>query len=162
VLRREVDWNAVYTEQLPRIYNYFRFRVGVHADIEDLTSRTFEKAWRGRGQYRRDRAGFATWLFRIAHNVAVDHLRSTRAHLPIDAALDVAAESSTDEVAARDSDMQRLEALTAFLPERERELLALKYGAGLNNRHIATLTGLSESNVGTLLHRTVEKLRSKW
>src|SRR5579871_5359235 len=72
----ELDWNAVYTDQLPRIYNYFRFRLGPGHDIEELTSRTFEKAWRARGRYRRDRAGFATWLFAIARNVGVDELRA--------------------------------------------------------------------------------------
>jgi RNA polymerase sigma-70 factor, ECF subfamily len=53
------DWNAVYAEQLPRVYNYFRFRLGRHSDIDDLTSRTFERAWKARGQYRRaDPRGF--------------------------------------------------------------------------------------------------------
>jgi hypothetical protein len=41
----ELDWDALYSDQLPRIYNYFRFRVGAYADAEDLTARTFEKAW---------------------------------------------------------------------------------------------------------------------
>ena len=62
----ELDWDALYVDQLPRVYNYFRFRLGRGADIEELTSRTFEKAWRGRASYKRDRAGFSTWLFAIA------------------------------------------------------------------------------------------------
>lgn len=45
---KNVDWNALYADQLPRVYNYFRFRLGRHTDIEELTSRTFEKAWRAR------------------------------------------------------------------------------------------------------------------
>ena len=52
--------------------------------------------------------------------------------------------------------------LIAGLPDRERELLALKYGAGATNRAIADVTGISESNVGTILHRTVQKLRTEW
>src|ERR1700761_3754924 len=72
----DLDWNAVYAHQLPRIYNYFRFRVGPGQDVEELTARTFEKAWRARAQYRRDLAGFSTWLFAIARNVVTDHLRS--------------------------------------------------------------------------------------
>jgi RNA polymerase sigma-70 factor, ECF subfamily len=164
---RELNWDSVYAEQLPRVYNYFRFRVGRlrmggHADIEDLTSRTFEKAWRARAQYRHDLAGFSTWLFRIAQNVAVDYLRTNRPHLPIDAALEARTERTPEDELAIDSDMERLATLTADLPERERELLSLKYGAAINNRLIAQLTGLSESNVGTILHRAVEKLRSQW
>src|SRR6185295_5028875 len=84
----ELDWDALYTDQLPRVLNYFRFRFGRHADAEELTSRSFEKAWRARRRYRKDLAGFSTWLFRIARNVGADYLRSRRNYLPIDAALD--------------------------------------------------------------------------
>ena len=158
----QVDWDAVYAEQLPRVYNYLRFRLANRADVEDLTSRTFEKAWRARARYRRDLAGFGTWLLRIAHNLAIDHLRAHRSHLPIDAGLHVPGESTPEHEAERDSDLARLGALTARLPERERELIALKYGAAIDNRLIARLTGLSESNVGTILHRVVRALRKEW
>jgi RNA polymerase sigma-70 factor (ECF subfamily) len=159
----QVDWDAVYADQLPRVYNYFRFRLGGDADVEDLTARTFEKAWRTRARYRRDRAGFSTWLFRIAHNVGVDYLRSRRHHLPIDAAVEAAASEGTPEKHAElASDLTRLAMLTARLPARDRELIALKYGAAINNRLIARLTGLSESNVGTILHRVVQTLRAEW
>ena len=78
-----VEWKSVFAEQLPRVYNYFRFRAGSRPDAEDLTAKTFEKAWRARHRYRTDRAGFSTWLFEIARNVATDHLRSKigRAHV---------------------------------------------------------------------------------
>jgi DNA-directed RNA polymerase specialized sigma24 family protein len=61
----DLDWDALYADQAPRVYNYFRFRLGSNADVEDLTSRTFEKAWRSRERYRRDLAGsctVSTWL----------------------------------------------------------------------------------------------------
>jgi RNA polymerase sigma-70 factor (ECF subfamily) len=158
----EIDWNTVYAEQLPRVYNYFRFRVGRQADIEDLTARTFEKAWKARHRYRRDLAGFSTWLFEIARNVATDYLRSSRSHLPLEAARDVPSGATPEHDVARGSDMARLVELMAHLSERQRELLALKYGAAINNRLIAKITGLTESNVGTILSRVVEKLRSQW
>jgi RNA polymerase sigma-70 factor (ECF subfamily) len=63
---------------------------------------------------------------------------------------------------ARVSDIARLVRLVEQLPEREQELLALKYGAEATNRAIAGLTGLSESNVGTILHRAVTALRRDW
>jgi len=159
---QDVDWDRVYAEQLPRIYNYFRFRVPSQMDVEDLTSRTFEKAWAARTRYRHDVAGFATWLLSIARNVAIDHLRSRRNHLSIDVAVDISTEVTPEDDATQGSDIARLVKLTARLPDRERELLALKYGAASSNRLIAQLTGLSESNVGTILSRTVDKLRSQW
>src|SRR5882757_4392467 len=89
----DLDWDAVYADQAPRVYNYFRFRLGRDADVEDLTARTFERAWRSRAKYNRDLAGFSTWLFKIAQNIRIDFLQSRRGQLlAIDAALDVAAE----------------------------------------------------------------------
>jgi len=69
----EPDWDAVYAEQLPRVNNFFRDRIGGRPDVEDLTSQTFEKAWRARYRYRRDVAGFTTWPLTIARNVAIVH-----------------------------------------------------------------------------------------
>lgn len=158
----EPDWDALYSDQLPRIYNYFRFRVGVYADAEDLTARTFEKAWQARDRYRQDRAAFSTWLFTIAHNVAMDFLRSRRPQTTLDAVQDIPADGTPEQDAEHHSDLERLRALAGRLSEREQELIALKYGAALDNRQIARLTRLTESNVGTLLHRAVQALRKQW
>jgi RNA polymerase sigma-70 factor (ECF subfamily) len=158
----EEDWDALFAEQLPRVYNYFRYRVGVHADAEDLTSVTFEKAWRARGRYRRDLAAFNTWLLSIARNVAADHFRRPRPHDPLDESTRIAAARTPEDDLAQKSDAERLSALLATLTDREREILALKYGAGMTNRAIAKATGLGESNVGTILHRVVQALRARW
>ena len=159
----EPDWDEVYTEHLPRVLNYFRYRLGPTADVEDLTARTFEKAWRARHRYRRDLAGFSTWLLTIARNVATDHLRARQRHDPLDAAAGVPSPDHTPEQhALRQSDADRLAALLATLEPRQRELIAMKYGADMTNRAIAHATGLSESNVGTILHRAVETLRGQW
>ncbi len=158
----ETDWDALYAEQLPRVYNFFRYRVGDGPEAEDLTSMTFEKAWRARHRYRRDLGAFTTWLLTIARNVAIDHSRQARAHAPLEEAEGVASGPTPEELAVKRSDVERLTALLARLPARERELVALKYGAGMTNRAIARLTGLSESNVGTILHRTIQELRADW
>lgn len=156
------DWDAVYAEQLPRVYNFLRYRLGDEALAQDLTSRTFEKAWVQRHRYRSDLAGFSTWLLSIARNVAVDHHRTLHLHAPLEEAADAPAEGTPEEEALIRSNFARLSVLLAQLPERQRELLALKYGAGATNRAIAEVTGLSESNVGTILHRAVEALRARW
>jgi len=162
VATAEPNWDAVYVEQLPRVFNFFRYRLGNEAIAEDLTSRTFEKAWAARSRYKRDIAGFSTWLLSIARNVAVDHLRAHRPHLPLEAAEDVPARETPHDQVALGSDLARLASLLDRLPQREQELVALKYGAEATNRAIAELTGLSESNVGTILHRVVQTLRREW
>jgi RNA polymerase sigma-70 factor (ECF subfamily) len=159
---READWDALYADQLPRVYNYFRYRVGHGAIAEDLTSRTFEKAWTARHRYRRDLAGFSTWLMAIARNVAIDHWRRRRDHAPLEAAEHVAGGDEPHAAMERRQDLANLARLLAALPEADRELVALKYGAGLTNRAIAAQMRMSETNVGTRLHRVVQKLRAGW
>ncbi len=158
----DVDWDAVYRQELPRIYNYLRYRLGQNELAEDLTSATFEKAWRARERYRRDLSAFSTWLLTIARNVATDYLRQHHAHVPLDAVSEYPAPTTPDETVLHQVELQHLGALLALLPDRDRELVALKYGAQLNNREIARQLGLSESNVGTTLHRIVTKLRTQW
>jgi RNA polymerase sigma-70 factor, ECF subfamily len=156
-----VDWEGVYREEMSRVFNYFRYRGLSRPVAEDLTSTTFEKAWRARSRYRKEKASVATWLLVIARNVAIDHFRRPRAEEPLPD--EVSGGGETPESAAlRASEARRLRQLLSDLPERERELVALKYGADVTNRAIATLTGLSESNVGTILHRTVLSLRARW
>jgi len=156
-----VDWDAVYREEMPRVFSYFRYRGFDRATAEDLTSATFEKAWRARERYRRDRAAVSTWLLAIARNAAVDQLRRSRPAVPLEET-SLRNDETPETEALRRAQSRRLHALLAALPERERELVALKYGAGATNRAIATITGLGESNVGTILHRTIGALRARW
>lgn len=159
--REAVDWDAVYAAELPRVFNYFRYRGFDRASAEDLTSATFEKAWRARGRYTPQRAAPGTWLLAIARNVAIDRFRRPRPEVPLEEGC-VRDEATPEAAALADADRRRLRTLLAGLSQRERELLALKYGAGETNRAIARMTGLGESNVGTILHRTVSALRARW
>ena len=156
------DFEAFYLENLPRVYNFFRYRFGDKTLAEDLTAQTFEKAWRKRRRYRRDLAAFSTWLFTIARRVAIDHYRRRRPEQPLENVLNLAADENLEELLQEKADKKRLQILLSRLEEREQELVALKYGAGLTNRAIAGLSGLSESNVGVILFRAVKKLREDW
>ena len=163
----KIDWEAIYADQLPKVYNFFRYRVNDDALAQDMTATTFEKAWRARDHYRSDLAGFSTWLFSIARNVANDHFRQAQANaLTATASLDeigeVSTELLTDDIAQQRADLRQLARLLGQLNQRERELLALKFGAGLTNRAIAGLMSLSESNVGTINNRLMQRLRTAW
>jgi RNA polymerase sigma-70 factor (ECF subfamily) len=156
-----VDFEEVYRTELPRVYNFFRYRVGDDQTAEDLTAETFEKAWRHRKRYRDDLASFSTWLFTIARRVATDHFRKRRPTVPLDEADHLSDPQTLEETAQERTDFARLSVLLARLAERERELVALKYGAGLTNRAIAPISGLSESNVSTILSRVTHQLRAQ-
>lgn len=156
------DFEALYREQMPRVYNFFRYRFGDNALAEDLTAITFEKAWKKRGQYRHDRSAFTTWLFTIARRVGIDHMRCSKPTVGLEEIDRLSAEQNVEQQVQHQADLQRLKALLPQLPERDQELVALKYGGELTNRAIAALCGLSESNVGVILFRAVQTLREAW
>lgn len=157
----DINWDSVVNDELPRLYNYFRYRLGDEAVAEDLTSVVLEKSWSKRHRYRRDRAAFSAWLFAIAKKEVIAYLRKRRVFLPISMAEKATGETA-EHVLEHAQDLLQLSSLLANLPERERELISLKYGADLNNREIAVMTGLTESNVGTLLSRILQRLREQW
>lgn len=159
----EPDWNTLYKELLPRVYNFFWYRVSDRMVAEDLTSVTFKEAWQSRERYRDSLASFSTWLFTIARHVAADYFREHYQYC--DVALDLAANISSDELPERLTEHQETVAgvkkLIEQLSEREQELIAMKYGAGMSYQEMAELTGLNVTNVGVILHRTLQKLREQ-
>lgn len=157
-----VDFEAVYQSELPRVYNFFRYQIGDDQIAEDLTAATFEKAWRHRERYREDLASFSTWLFTIARRTAADYYRRQRANISLEDATLVSDRNAVEDTAQKHADVAILAKLLARLGERERELVALKYGADLTNRAIASISGLSESNVSTILYRVTQYLREEW
>ncbi len=158
-----VDWEAVYRKQVPRLYNFFRYRTGSGDTAQELTSRTMMRAWRYRSSYRADLGAFGAWLFQIARRVAVDYLRErSKAPLPLYEANNYADDISIEREVQKRHEAEQLYQLLVTLPERDQEIISLKYGAGMTNRDIARVLELSESNVGTILHRTLKKLRIQW
>ncbi|HKG54133.1 MAG TPA: RNA polymerase sigma factor [Anaerolineales bacterium] len=157
----EINWDSIVSNELPRLYNYFRYRLGDEGVAEDLTSVVLEKVWLKRHRYRKDRAAFSAWLFSIAKNEVIGYLRKRRTALPISMA-EKATGQTVEYHLEQSQDLQQLSRLLADLPEREQELVSLKFGADFNNREIAAITELSESNVGTILSRVLQKLREQW
>jgi RNA polymerase sigma-70 factor (ECF subfamily) len=158
---KKMDWETVYRTQMPRIYNFLRYRLHDEVAAEDLTAVTFEKAWRYRHSYRPHESAFATWLFTIARNSATDYLRRQQEHEPL---LETAVSTAPtpEERISQQQDLAFLQQLLAELPDREQEILALKYGAELSNKDIARQMGLTAVNVGIILYRTLRKLRPHW
>ncbi len=155
---------AVYDHYFPRVYNYVRYRVGDAETADDVTAQVFERVLVNIGKFRPERAPFAAWLFAIARNAVNDHLRAQRRHrwLSLEVLRDRAsAEPRPEEVAIHNETRAELLAAVTRLSDRERDLIALKFAAGLTNRHVAELTGLGESNVGVILYRAVRWLRAE-
>jgi len=156
-------FTALYEEHVAYVFRYINYRVGNRNEAEDLTSVVFEKALAAFHRYDRQKAAPQTWLLSIARNTITDYLRksSKRKTMPLDNALGVeSADPSPSEETERREEYERLQVCLAALPQREQEIISLKFGAELNNRQIASVVGLSENNVGTILFRAICKLRN--
>ena len=151
-------FEALYRSSRDDVYSYVAGLLRDRAAAEDVTAAAFERAYRKRGRWDPRRGTRRAWLFGIARNAALDELRrrgrqATLIAEPEDEAADTS--SGAEATLRRAARRSALEALTP----RERELVALKFFAGLENGEIAEVLGISESNAGTRLHRTMVKLR---
>jgi RNA polymerase sigma factor (sigma-70 family) len=152
----EEPFEALYRRAFPRVYAYVASMLRDRAAAEDVTAQTFERAYRRRRSFRASRGTLDAWLFGIARNAALDELRRRGRHAAL--ATEPAAEAAADD----HDDALRRQAVRdalASLEPRERDLVALKFFGGLSNAELARVLGISESNAGTRLHRTIEKLR---
>lgn len=155
----------LYEEYLPKVFRYVQYRVSNIELTEDLTSTVFEKALTNFSRYSKDRAKFSTWLFSIARNVVIDHYRvqGRRGTVSLEEAADISSDGlSPDEELDRKEELTKLRVSLSGLSSEEQEIISLKFGSELNNRQIARMLGLSESNVGTKLYRAVRKLRDSF
>jgi RNA polymerase sigma-70 factor, ECF subfamily len=152
------SFEALYRRTFPRVYAYVASLLRDRSAAEEVTAQAFERAYRRRSTYRPGRGPVEAWLFGIARNAALDELRrrSRRARLEEDPAAPGAPVHDEAEGLLR---RETVRAALAALEPRERDLIALKFAGGLSNAEIARVLGMSESNAGTRLHRTITKLR---
>jgi RNA polymerase sigma factor (sigma-70 family) len=153
-----------YEMYVDSMFNFCVFQLRDSARAEELTADIFEKAWRARRRFEPERASFATWLFSIARRVIIDEQRR-RARRPVvplsNPQIDVKQPSPEVEL-ERSEQLQKLNSLLHDLSVSEQDLIALKFGAGMNNKQIAQLLNKSESAIGTSLHRCLGKIRTGW
>lgn len=154
----------LYGHYFPLVHKYVLYRVRDAQTADDLTSLIFERLLNDLSRYRAERAPFGAWLFGIAHHVVSDHFRvqKRRPWLSLDGPHQLVSPETPPEAAALQSELSdRLLAAVGRLPDRERDLIGLKFAAGLNNRQIAALTGLKESHVGVVFYRAMQRLRTE-
>ena len=154
----EATFEALYRSSRDDVYAYVAGLLRDRSAAEDVTAAAFERAYRKRSRFDPRRGTPRAWLFGIARNAALDELRRRRRHTElVDEPLDESA--APDERAEVGLRRAALRAALAELSPRERELIALKFFAGLSNAEIADVLDVSETNAGTRLHRTIQKLR---
>jgi len=151
---------AIYEEYVDRVYRYILLRVGTRVDAEDLTEQVFLKALESIDSFKWRGAPFGAWLFRIAQNLVVDFVRrkSRRQTSPLEEWEGVATGDPESAVELKLS-IEETVAAVARLTEAQRQVIALRFGAGLSIAEAAGAMGKSEGAVKALQHSALVSLR---
>ena len=153
----------LYLIHFDRIYSYLHMSVGNRHDAEDLTTQTFLRMLESIKRFRWGKAPFSAWLFRIAHNLAMDHFRAARRLQPAD---EVPEEENSVEASAEDQAMAKLGQrsmleLVAELSPEQQQVLTLKFVFNFSNGEVATILGKTEGAVKSLQHRALVSLQKQ-
>jgi RNA polymerase sigma-70 factor (ECF subfamily) len=144
------------------VYSYVRFHLPSADAAEDVTADTFLKAFRTADRFDESKGTSRTWLFRIAQNTLRDwHRRArVRRHVPLGSMRDLASDTpSPEERLLWEEQVARLLASVAELGPRDREIIGLRYGSGMETTEIADVLGIRETAVRTRLWRALARLR---
>ena len=162
--RNKSDFAPLYEHYKTPIQNFFSYRLTDPIAAEELTSTVFEKALKGIDNFQWQGVSFSAWLFRIARNTLIDHYReqgkSSEKVSQLDHSIDIPSKEKSipDQIETKFAEELLYEILSE-LPTREQEIIYMKFFDGYTNRLIAQLTGISETNVGTIVYRAIKKLR---
>jgi RNA polymerase sigma-70 factor (ECF subfamily) len=154
---------ALYLLHFDRIYSYLHLSVGNRHDAEDLTTQTFLKMLEAIGRFRWRSAPFSAWLFRIAHNLAMDHFRASKRWQPEEEVPepDGAQGSSAEEEALQSMGRKSMLRLIEDLSNEQQQVLTLKFVFNFSNGEAATILGKTEGAVKSLQHRAVASLQKR-
>ena len=152
-------FESLYERTFPRVYAYVASLLRDRSAAEDVTAQAFERAYRKRASYKPSRGTPDQWIFGIARNAALDELRKRKRLATVEADPEDLGAPTLDDHANLSLRREVVRSALQSLDGPDRDLVALKFMGGLSNAEIATVTGLSESNTGTRLHRTMTKLR---
>jgi len=152
-------FEALYRSSRDDVYAYVMTLLRDPAAADDVTALAFERAYRRRRTFDRRRGEERAWLFGIARNAALDELRRRKRVASLTVDPEDVSEVKDDEAAEVALRRTAVRAALTELPARDREVIALKFGAGLRNTELAKVLGVSETAAGTLLYRAMERLR---
>ena len=153
----------LYLLHFDRIYSYLHMSVGNRHDAEDLTTQTFLKMLESIRRFRWQSAPFSAWLFRIAHNLAMDHFRASRRWQPEEEVPEPVGETepSAELAAFQSIGRQSMLELIENLSHEQKQVLTLKFVFNLPNGEVATILGKTEGAIKSLQHRALVSLQKQ-
>lgn len=154
-------FTQLYDLYFDKIFRYIYFRIKKQSESEDLTQEVFIKALKAIGSYKPGQTPFASWLFRIAHNQMIDHVRKYKKYQSTSLEEAAGVMGSEDPVAdaERTIEVEQLNTAITQLPPAQQEVISLRFIAGLSISEVAQVSGKSEGTVKALQFNATVSLR---
>lgn len=154
---------ALYETHFDRVTRYIVVRIGEIDEAEDLASEVFVRALRSAGTYQDTGVPMEAWIFKIAHNIVVDHLRKRSrrpASVPIDEAFGLAGKSDPAKEVERIHAIAAVRDAMAELTDTQRRVLELRFAAELSSEEVAEALGKRPGAIREMQSAAVKKLRT--
>jgi RNA polymerase sigma-70 factor (ECF subfamily) len=161
VSRDQNAFGELYDHYVERVYRYLYFRTGSHTEAEDLTEQVFLKAWEAIGRYRWQGRPFLAWLYRLAHNTHIDHVRTQKPTTSLnndERPIELASSAAAVEL-SRALDAELLARALGQLTPDQQQVILMKFIEGLDNEQIAHSMGKREGAIRALQMRALMSLR---
>lgn len=154
-------FGQIYERHLDPIYRYIYFRVGTIAEAEELTDDVFVRAWEALPGYKKKgHNSLLPWLYRIAHNLLVDHYRRNRLHKETEPLFAVRGHSpSVEEIVSTQEEVNRAVQAVRELDHVEQTILLLRFVEQLPYQEIAEIVDKSEGACRVIQYRALRALR---
>ena len=157
---KEARLASLYEEYYDRIAHYVYVRIGDKSEAEDIASEVFLKALESLRTYEERGLPMQAWLFKIAHNMVVDHLRKATKYktIPIET-VEINDESDPQKTAETNIEMEKVAIAMQQLTDAQKEVIRLRFFGGLNSREVSSLLNKSDGAVREMQRAALEKLR---
>ncbi len=151
---------ALYEEYYDKIARYIYVRIGDKSESEDLASEVFLKALKAIKSYRDSGPPMQAWLFKIAHNIVVDHLRkvSRVKTISIDS-IEIVDDNDPADITEKKIEMEKVGAAMEQLTEDQREVIRLRFFGRLTSKEAATVMSKTDGAIREMQRAALEKLR---
>jgi len=151
---------GLYDRHVVRVYRHIYYMINDQKEAEDLTAQTFLQAWEAIGRFQPRGAPFASWLLRIAHNLAVSNLRARKGDAELhESLIDEGLPRNPEAVAERQAEEERVRQAVLRLGDDQRQVIILRFVEELDYKEVAEILGKSVAAVRVIQHRALCALR---
>lgn len=153
-------YGEIYDRYIDAVYQYIYYRVGDRQDAEDLAETVFLKGWEALRKNGTAVQNARAWLYRMAHNIVVDHYRTRKTNVGLDQAGELSENAPLPEQAVQTREqVTHLASAIRQLEHHFQQVIVCRFLNGLSHAETAEVTGIPENHLRVMQHRALVKLK---